>query len=495
MNKTFTISLLLLCFHSLSAQDIRFAQYEFTPQVTNAASIGTDDYMAGYVDYRTEKVNKDLTYKTTSVFGKYPFFNKQGKRFLALGLGFISDKSEGLGDLNQYGLSTTIAYNHYIGDMWAISGGIGAAYTRKEFTIDNYSTGSQWVNNVGFVPDAINGEDFQSLNTSYLSANGGIEIYQFDKSGDVKHYLGVSVFHFNEPDQSFFESKEPKPIRYSLQAGIRAYDGNKFAVGPEVIFNDQASSRMLGIGANITYHLEDKNPYDPIKKGSINLKLRNIVDEVIILGIQLNQPNFSIGFSYDLGLSSDANNPSTNATEFTFAIKKRLFAKAQKPAKVVTNYSVKEIKEFYKKDTDIKDTVSAQPEKGVQQTGGAEPVDYSNDGELQFQLKREFSFGFNESRLDKEDKLYLDDLSNLMKLNPQLAIEVIGHADNLGSESANKKVSIQRAKAVEEYLISKNIDSKRIKAIGKGSKEPLAPNDSDANRAKNRRVEFAIYRK
>ena len=54
-----------------------------------------------------------------------------------------------------------------------------------------------------------------------------------------------------------------------------------------------------------------------------------------------------------------------------------------------------------------------------------------------------FNFGFNESILDAEDKLYLDDLANLMKLNPRLELEIVGHADNIGTENANKKISLQ----------------------------------------------------
>lgn len=499
MNRIYNVLLILMVLaKTATAQDVRFSQYNYTPQVINPAVIATDDYFAGFVDYRVQNFSEDLTFKTVSVFGKHPIFNKNGERKAAFGLGFLSDRGEGLGDINLNGLFTNFAYNFKIANKWSLSTGVGLNYSRREASLDNFTTGNQWVPNIGFIADANNGESFQNLTTSFISVNGGLQFYQSDAEGDVKHYLGVSLFNANQPDESFIDNTTEKPLRYSLQAGVRVYENDQFSISPELIAEEQAENQFVGIGLNFTYHLTGDNPYDPIGKGSLNFKVRNTIGEAIIFGVQLDQPNFSVGFSYDLGISSDSFDPNTNATEFAFGIKKRLVGKKKKPARVVDNYSIKEIRQFYKKqpENNKADSKTSNETNGNGSSENATSTEVeSGERTLQFELKHEFKFGFNESILDGKDKLYLDDLANLMKLNPNVELEIVGHADNIGTEKANKKISVQRAKTVEKYLVESGIAKKRIKSLGMGAQDPLVSNNSEANRAKNRRVEFIIYKK
>lgn len=67
-------------------------------------------------------------------------------------------------------------------------------------------------------------------------------------------------------------------------------------------------------------------------------------------------------------------------------------------------------------------------------------------------------------------------------------IEISGHTDNVGSKKANKKLSQKRADAVRTYLVSQGIDAGRITAVGYGDEKPIASNDTDAGRQKNRRI-------
>jgi outer membrane protein OmpA-like peptidoglycan-associated protein len=87
---------------------------------------------------------------------------------------------------------------------------------------------------------------------------------------------------------------------------------------------------------------------------------------------------------------------------------------------------------------------------------------------------------------------YLDDLVALLEENKTMTLEIIGHTDDVGSEEGNRLISIKRAQVVADYLIRKGINEKRLKINGKLNKEPLFPNNSPENRAKNRRVEFIL---
>lgn len=85
----------------------------------------------------------------------------------------------------------------------------------------------------------------------------------------------------------------------------------------------------------------------------------------------------------------------------------------------------------------------------------------------------------------------LDEVASLLKIDRALTLEVSGHTDNSGATAHNLELSQARAAAVVQALVSHyGIDAKRLIAKGYGDTKPVAPNDSDANKAKNRRVEL-----
>ena len=97
-----------------------------------------------------------------------------------------------------------------------------------------------------------------------------------------------------------------------------------------------------------------------------------------------------------------------------------------------------------------------------------------------------------------ETLVWFSDLSLLQKLitvlknNPDTNINIYGYTDSVGSDSYNLTLSGKRADAVKAYLTSKGVASSRLFTQGMGEANPVASNDTDAGRAKNRRVEFAI---
>jgi len=84
------------------------------------------------------------------------------------------------------------------------------------------------------------------------------------------------------------------------------------------------------------------------------------------------------------------------------------------------------------------------------------------------------------------------DLTNFMKNNPASNITIVGHTDIIGNDQRNQPRSEARARALGDKLIANGIDANRIKTSGKGSKEPIASNQTDAGRAQNRRIEIEI---
>lgn len=100
------------------------------------------------------------------------------------------------------------------------------------------------------------------------------------------------------------------------------------------------------------------------------------------------------------------------------------------------------------------------------------------------------NFDTDKSSLTKEGNEAISEIANALKKDNSLRISIEGHTDNTGEASHNKKLSSERANAVMTALISQNIDKNRLVAKGLGADEPLVTNDSEINKAKNRRVEL-----
>jgi len=101
-------------------------------------------------------------------------------------------------------------------------------------------------------------------------------------------------------------------------------------------------------------------------------------------------------------------------------------------------------------------------------------------------------FDFDKAVLKPAGQASLDDLvSKLKDINLEVIIAV-GHTDSVGTDAYNQKLSVRRAEAVKSYLQGKGVESTRIYTEGKGEKQPVADNATDAGRAKNRRVEIEV---
>jgi flagellar motor protein MotB/tetratricopeptide (TPR) repeat protein len=86
----------------------------------------------------------------------------------------------------------------------------------------------------------------------------------------------------------------------------------------------------------------------------------------------------------------------------------------------------------------------------------------------------------------------LNRLVELLNKNPNLKLKVSGHTDNVGDAKANLALSENRAKSVVTYLESKGVARERLKSTGYGNTKPIAPNDTESGRKKNRRTEFTV---
>ena len=101
-------------------------------------------------------------------------------------------------------------------------------------------------------------------------------------------------------------------------------------------------------------------------------------------------------------------------------------------------------------------------------------------------------FDVDKFELKEESKAELDKLVLLMKKFPFMKIEIGGHTDNTGDKTKNTTLSLNRAKAVKEYLVKAGIEMTRLNAMGYGDTKPVADNKTAEGKAQNRRTVFKV---
>jgi outer membrane protein OmpA-like peptidoglycan-associated protein len=141
-------------------------------------------------------------------------------------------------------------------------------------------------------------------------------------------------------------------------------------------------------------------------------------------------------------------------------------------------------------------TVSADTTKIVKQSvlNKAEIAALTNkDTLLSKVLNIEFMLNSSEIKGENSFKI-LSQVQEVLKQNPEIKLKVYGHTDNSGDSTYNKKLSLGRAESVATFLFSNGIEKTRVSCFGLGDTKPIASNDTEAGKAKNRRVEFVFYK-
>jgi OOP family OmpA-OmpF porin len=99
-------------------------------------------------------------------------------------------------------------------------------------------------------------------------------------------------------------------------------------------------------------------------------------------------------------------------------------------------------------------------------------------------------FAFDSAEILPASERTLNIALQILRDNPSARVEVGGHTDNVGNANYNRRLSQQRADSVRDWLVEHGVARNRMQTRGYGSAQPVAPNDTDEGRARNRRIEF-----
>ncbi len=129
-------------------------------------------------------------------------------------------------------------------------------------------------------------------------------------------------------------------------------------------------------------------------------------------------------------------------------------------------------------------------EQATQGTGVQ--VSQTADNRLKLEIPSDISFDTNRADIKPNLRPILDRFATTLNQNPATTVSIIGHTDNTGSDAINRPLSVERAAHTRDYLSTRGVSPTRIVVEGRGESEPIASNDDNAGRSRNRRVEIFV---
>ncbi len=132
----------------------------------------------------------------------------------------------------------------------------------------------------------------------------------------------------------------------------------------------------------------------------------------------------------------------------------------------------------------------AEMEQATEGTGVS--VSQTDDNRLKLDIPSDVSFDTNRYEIKPNLRPILDRFATTLNQNPVTTVTIIGHTDSTGTDAINNPLSVNRAAATRDYLVSHGVAANRISINGRGSHEPIADNNTIQGRAQNRRVEIFV---
>lgn len=114
------------------------------------------------------------------------------------------------------------------------------------------------------------------------------------------------------------------------------------------------------------------------------------------------------------------------------------------------------------------------------------------DNQLRLDIPSDVSFATGRADIQPKLRPILDQFASGLSTQQNTEVRIIGHTDSTGSDDLNNRLSLDRAEATRQYLVSRGVDARRVTVAGRGEHEPVASNTTEAGRAQNRRVEIFL---
>jgi type IX secretion system PorP/SprF family membrane protein len=516
MLRLYRLLLIVCCAITTSqAQYFQYSQYNFTNQRYNPAIIGLNRYATAGTIYRHQQTGGDFSINSNFLSLSYPFLKSStGQPWSGIAVSLHNDQSAAVFKIQEASLGYAVHVR--IDKYTTLSFGMKALYQSRQIGLQGFYTGSQYISGRGFDQSQSTNENFSQLRSSYMSYSAGTYLRKVDKKGRVIKDIGISLLDFNRPIDTFFQGADKIPLTATMNFSVQSLTNNDFHVFLEGLLSTSGNINTSMFNGGFRFqkelNIKAKKPSD-----LVDVLLKYAVGRSGIAGIQFHRENFSVGLSYDFPLI--VKNPSNTgalevgvefrrlvSTRAQKAAAKRKKSDAEKQALAKKTQPKKQPQPKVKKPDSVvvaakkvveKDSIAAvtivENKASQKPSATAKAGGMKQDPMIIEKVTLHFAFEFNSSDLDDPTEQFLDELAETLRQDESLQVNVEGHTDNIGSDKFNLKLSQKRAEVVRNLLIQKGIAAERLHAEGKGMHEPLNQNQTDEDRAKNRRVEITVY--
>jgi len=119
-------------------------------------------------------------------------------------------------------------------------------------------------------------------------------------------------------------------------------------------------------------------------------------------------------------------------------------------------------------------------------------VSQTSDNRLKMEIPADVSFDTGRSDIKSNFRPILERFAQTLNDNPAATVSIVGHTDSTGGSNINDPLSVDRAARTRDYLSQRGVSPNRIMIDGRGEREPIASNESESGKARNRRVEIYV---
>jgi type IX secretion system PorP/SprF family membrane protein len=481
--------LFFLSGYVLQAQDLPYTLYHFTPLNINPALVAAGNSLEANYIFRHRPAGSADGFRTFQMSLTHPLLSS-GRKWGGIGLQVVGGSPGESSSSNRPKVTAALAYHLTLSPRQILSIGFSGSFGPN----GNASEGER--------PR----ENLRSPDQTSFKLNSGLYYRGTDKAGRETFYLSLALIQAIRPEENFtFYNKVPST--FLLSGGFRVWQNDLLAVESQILWNNRAGHNYVQMGGNVKYSLDRLQTRLASRKGSIEAGVSYGNAKALVLTLVLLQPLYHLGISYDLPLSPYAEG---NLFRKGPEVALRVFPAAALQLFKASESNRKEKKVHRKKKSPFlpdrlspanpagqadpqeeENLLSAEDEQDVFREPAWKGKGSAGD-EASFQ-NRPLHFDLNQNAVEaEEEKIFLQDMVEFLQQHPEITVRIVGHTDDTGPDETNIKLSFRRAQVIADFLLDKGIQGERVVVEGHGSFNPLVPNSSAENRARNRRVEIIL---
>lgn len=309
MKKIFLTSTILHFTFYIFSQDIHFSQFWMTPILLNPAQSGAGHDMRAIINYKNQWNSVAAPYSTLNALFDLKIPAKGKKGFSAVGINIYQDKA-GDGEMKSLQGNLAYAYHVYLNDKNTLGGGLYGGFAQRSI---NYAK-LQWMNQydgVSYNSSLPSGEPAGGNNLTYFDLGGGLH-YEYGKgekyftgNNHKSFSAGISLFHANQPEYSFYGTDDKLHIKTVGYAnGVFGISNTNISLVPGIIYSHQGKNSELLMGNMFRFQLKEESKHTGYVKGSafsLGTYYRN--KDAVIAAMLFEISQYAIGISYDVNVS------------------------------------------------------------------------------------------------------------------------------------------------------------------------------------------------